>query len=228
MLTAMHLMTKRIWAGWRPGNRDLVAVLLFISVLLVAGGAEAQQAAPVQQAPSSTATVNVLVNTTLGEIHVALESQRAPVTVANFLRYVDGRRFDNITLYRAVKVDAEGNYGLVQGGLKGETKKLFKPIAHESPAATGLSHVDGAISMARTDPGTATADFFFVVGNLVSLDGSRDGTDPGYAAFGHVTQGMEILKQVLLAPRSEDAGDGSMKGQMLSEPVRILSIRRQD
>ncbi|HYP78902.1 MAG TPA: peptidylprolyl isomerase [Steroidobacteraceae bacterium] len=105
---------------------------------------------------------------------------------------------------------------------------MFKPIAHESPAVTGLSHVNGTISMARTDPGTADADFFFIIGDLTALDGKADGSDPGYAAFGHVTQGMEILKQVLLAPRSEDVGDGSMKGQILSEPVKILSIRRQD
>jgi len=67
-----------------------------------------------------------------------------------------------------------------------------------------------------------------VIGDLVSLDGKSDGSDPGYAAFGHVSQGMEILKQVLLAPRSEEAGEGSMKGQMLSGPVKILSIRRLD
>jgi len=213
MLNAVHLMTKRICAGWRHVRRDLFAVLLFFSVSLMAGRAVAQE---------------VVVSTALGEIHVVLESQRAPVTVANFLRYVDGKRFDNITLYRAVKVDADGNFGLVQGGLRGDAKKLFKPIAHESPATTGLSHVDGTISMARHDPGTATADFFFVIGDLVSLDGKSDGSDPGYAAFGQVSQGMEILKQVLLAPRSEEAGEGSMKGQMLSGPVKILSIRRLD
>lgn len=82
--------------------------------------------------------------------------------------------------------------------------------------------------MARTDPGTATADFFFVVGDLLALDGKADGSDLGYAAFGHVTEGMEILKQILLAPRSENVGDGSMKGQMLAAPVKILSIRRLD
>ena len=221
-------MTARISAGLRRGNSTRVPVLLLVFAALVARVANGQEAAPAQPAPAPAAPVGVVVTTTLGEVHVALESQRAPVTVANFLRYVDARRFDNSSLYRAVKIDAEGNYGLVQGGLKGDRKKLFKPIAHESPAVTGLSHVNGTISMARTDPGTADADFFFIIGDLTALDGKADGSDPGYAAFGHVTQGMEILKQVLLAPRSEDVGDGSMKGQILSEPVKILSIRRQD
>ena len=220
-------MTARISAGLRRGNSTSVPVLLLVCAALVARVAGGQEAGPALPAPAS-APVGVVLTTTLGEVHVALEAQRAPLTVANFLRYVDARRFDDISLYRAVKIDPEGNYGLVQGGLKGDRKKLFKPIAHESPAVTGLSHVNGTISMARTDPGTADADFFFIIGDLVALDGKADGSDPGYAAFGHVTQGMEILRQVLLAPRSEDAGDGSMKGQMLSEPVKILSIRRQD
>jgi peptidyl-prolyl cis-trans isomerase A (cyclophilin A) len=221
-------MKARISAGWRRGNSNPVSVLLLLCAAVLAGRVSGQEVAPAQQSPPAAAPVAILVATTLGDIHVALEQQRAPITVANFLRYIDGKRFDNSTIYRAVKIDPEGNYGLVQGGLKGDTRKLFKPIAHESPATTGLSHLDGTISMARTDPGTATADFFFVIGDLVALDGKSDGSDPGYAAFGHVTQGMEILKQVLLAPRSEDGGDGTMKGQMLAAPVKILSIRRVD
>jgi peptidyl-prolyl cis-trans isomerase A (cyclophilin A) len=189
--------------------------------------------APAQQAPAEpatpAATVAVVMHTALGDIHVALAAQRAPITVANFLRYVDARQFDNTTFYRAVKVGLDDLYGLVQGGVKGgDPRKLFPPIAHESPAVTGLSHVDGTISMAREDPGTATADFFFIIGDLTTLDGKADGTDPGYAAFGRVTQGMDILKQILKLPRSESAGEGVMKGQMLAEPVQILSIRRLD
>jgi peptidyl-prolyl cis-trans isomerase A (cyclophilin A) len=221
-------MTLRISAGRRRGNSNPVSVLLLLCAALLTGKVGGQEAAPAQPPQPVAASITVLLTTTLGDIHVALEQQRAPITVANFLRYVDARRFDNSSIYRAVKIDAEGNYGLVQGGLKGDTRKMFKPIAHESPAVTGLSHLNGTISMARTDPGTATADFFFVVGDLLALDGKADGSDLGYAAFGHVTEGMEILKQILLAPRSENVGDGSMKGQMLAAPVKILSIRRLD
>jgi peptidyl-prolyl cis-trans isomerase A (cyclophilin A) len=80
--------------------------------------------------------------------------------------------------------------------------------------------------MARTDPGTATADFFIVIGDLTSLDAKPDGGDPGYAAFGRVTMGMDIVHQMLELPRSQEAGDGSMKGQMLAEPVKVLTVRR--
>ncbi|MFM1887311.1 MAG: hypothetical protein RL026_2468 [Pseudomonadota bacterium] len=166
------------------------------------------------------------MRTPMGNIRLALEKDRAPVTVANFLRYVDGKRFDGVNFYRAVKVDAEGSYGLVQGGLRGNPKRALKPIPHESPARTGLSHTDGAISMARTQPGTATGDFFIVVGDLVSLDGTPDGKDPGYAVFGRVTEGMELVRQMLLMPRADDTGDGSMQGQILASPLQITSVVR--
>ena len=170
----------------------------------------------------------VLMQTSLGEIHVTLETARAPVTAANFLRYVDAKRLDGMTFYRALKMDPEGKYGLVQGGLQGNPKLVYKPIEHEAPHATGLSHVSGAISMARHQPGTATADFFIIIGDLVSLDGKAQGDDPGYAVFGRVTGGMDLVRQLLDLPRSPDAGEGVMKGQMLAEPVKVLSVRRAE
>jgi len=182
--------------------------------------------AAVAPAPVAPATVEVVLHTALGDIHFALEKDRAPTSTANFLRYVDQKRLDNSTFYRAVKISEDGKYGLVQGGLKGNPKLALKPIAHEPTSATGLSHVDGAISMARTNPGTATADFFIVIGDLTSLDAKADGSDPGYAMFGRVTAGMDIVHQMLELPRSAEAGDGSMKGQMLAEPVKILTVRR--
>jgi len=204
-----------------------VARLLVLCGMTIAGVTAAQEAAT-PAPPASPATVMVVMHTALGDVQVSLEAQRAPVTTANFLQYVDAKRFDNATFYRAVKIGTDDMYGMVQGGIRGDPKKEFKPIAHESPSTTGLSHVDGAISMARLEPGTATADFFFIIGDLTALDGKADGTDPGYAVFGHVTQGMEILKRILLLPRSETAGEGIMKGQMLAEPVKILSVRRID
>lgn len=172
------------------------------------------------------ATVPVVLHTTVGDIHIALEVERAPITAGNFLRYVDDKRFDGITIYRAYKASEDGRYGLVQGGLN-DPKKLFKPIAHESPATTGLSHVDGAISMGRDAPGTAVADFFIVIGDLVSMDGKADGSDPGYAVFGRVTQGMDVVRSMLDLPRSEKADHPAMQGQMLAEPVKILTARRE-
>jgi peptidyl-prolyl cis-trans isomerase A (cyclophilin A) len=82
--------------------------------------------------------------------------------------------------------------------------------------------------MAMREPGTASADFFFVLGDLTSLDARTEGTDMGYAAFGRVTDGLPVLRGMLDLPRSDNAGDGSMKGQMLAEPVKIISIRRAD
>lgn len=223
-------------------RREVNAVTLrflfaFLSVLL-ATALPAQDAAPVAQgaameaeAPAAApvpSVVTVVLATALGDIRVNLEKDRAPVTVANFLRYVDAKRFDGITLYRALKLDPEGKYGLVQGGLSGTQAKAFKPIAHESPAVTGLRHVDGAISMARLEPGTATAEFFIVIGDLASLDGMPGTEDVGYAVFGSVTEGMDLVRQMLELPRDPAAGEGSMKGQLLADPVKILTVRRAD
>jgi peptidyl-prolyl cis-trans isomerase A (cyclophilin A) len=208
------------------------ATLALALCSLFALAAHAQESSPDAQslptAPPVAKVVGVVLQTSLGEIRVDLEPGRAPVTVANFLRYVDAKRFDGISWYRALKLDPEGKYGLVQGGVQGDPKRTFKPIAHESPSVTGLRHVDGAISMARLEPGSATAEFFIIVGDLVSLDGTADGSDPGYAVFGRVTQGMDLVRQMLELPRDPQAGEGAMKGQMLAEPVKILAVRRVD
>lgn len=208
--------------------------------LLLAGvmamSAAAQQAAPApatapETTPAATtpdtvpATTTVILTTALGDIHIALETARAPLTAGNFLRYVDNKRFDGMTFYRAHKVSEDGRYAIVQGGLQGHSQKVFPPIAHESPQLTGLSHVDGAISMARENPGTATADFFIVVGDLVSMDGTPEG-DPGYAVFGRVTQGMDVVRAMLELPRSANARNPVMQGQMLAQPVTVQTVRR--
>jgi peptidyl-prolyl cis-trans isomerase A (cyclophilin A) len=172
------------------------------------------------------ANVKVVLKTSLGDIVLAVETERAPITAANFLRYVDQRRLDGSEFYRSMAVGDDGQHGLIQGGLRGNPKRVLKPIAHESTAVTGLSHVNGAISMARADPGTATADFFVVIGDLVSLDAQPNGGDPGYAVFGHVVDGMDVIHVIFSQPRSSTAGQGVMKGQMLAIPVKILTARR--
>jgi peptidyl-prolyl cis-trans isomerase A (cyclophilin A) len=217
-------------------------VALFLVVALAAASAplRAQQAASADSstgeaastvsAPAAAATfstVPIVLTTNLGDIRVALESERAPLTTQNFLKYVDAKRFDGTTIYRAVKVGDEGEYGLIQGGLQGDRKKAFPPVAHEPARATGVSNTDGAISMARAEPGSATGDFFFVLGDLIALDGNAETNDVGYAAFGHVTQGKEILRTILGLPRSEAAANPAMQGQMLAHPIKILSVRRE-
>lgn len=172
------------------------------------------------------APVHVVLQTTLGNIRLALDAQRAPVTTANFLRYVDDKRFDGVDFYRALRV-GEG-FGLVQAGMRGEKAREFEPIAHEAPAATGISHTDGAVSMSRFDPGTATSDFFIVIGDLVTLDGDPAQSDPGYAAFGHVVDGMSVVHQILEQPRDPEAGGEGMKGQILAQPVKIVVARREN
>lgn len=174
------------------------------------------------------ATVKVVLKTSLGEVVLAVETERAPITAANFLRYVDQKRLDGSEFYRSMAVGEDGQYGLIQGGLRGTPKRVLKPIAHEPTTVTGLSHVDGAISMARAEPGTATADFFVVIGDLVSLDAQPNGGDPGYAVFGHVVNGMDVVNAIFSQPRSPTAGQGVMRGQMLAMPVKILTVRRAE
>jgi peptidyl-prolyl cis-trans isomerase A (cyclophilin A) len=200
---------------------------VFIGSLLALGTADsrADEIAKADVAPSSAAAlVEVLLHTQAGDIEIALDLEHAPLTAANFLRYVDQKRYDGASFYRAVKIDGEGRYGMLQGGLRGGRVLELKPIAHESPAVTGLHHVDGAVSMARNEPGTATSEFFIVMGDLSSLDGGEG--DPGYAVFGHVEAGMAVVHGMLDLRRSLDAGDGSMSGQMLASPVKILTARR--
>jgi peptidyl-prolyl cis-trans isomerase A (cyclophilin A) len=192
----------------------------FLLLCVAASPALAQPAAP----PPGTA--RVALETSAGTILVELETKRAPKTSANFLRYVDGKRLNGTAFYRALKV--QPGYGLVQGGVRYDPKRVLPPIAHEPTTLTGLSHGDGTISMARAAPGTATADFFICVGAMPSMDAHPDqaGDNQGFAAFGHVVEGMEIIRAMLDAPTSPTEGVGVMKGQMLSPPIRIIAAHR--
>jgi len=178
---------------------------------------------PPAVAPQPAATVQVTLTTSEGPIILALEKDKAPITTANFLHYVDSKRFDGTTFYRRVKV-ADG-FGLVQGGISQDPKKAFPPIKHEPTTKTGLSHVDGAISMAMNAPNTAQGDFFIMVGASPSMDATA--TEPGYAVFGKVVQGMDIARKILDAPTDPDKGKANgMGGQMIAAPIRIISARR--
>jgi peptidyl-prolyl cis-trans isomerase A (cyclophilin A) len=168
----------------------------------------------------------VVITTTEGVITVELAADKAPITTANFLKYVDRKLYDGATFYRASKPPGQttNDYGSIQGGLRDNVKKKLPPIAHESTLKTGLKHGDGTISMGRYAPGTAQADWVLCVGDMSYLDATP--TDPGFAAFGHVTDGMPIVRQILGMPTDPNAGVGAMKGEILVKPVRIISIRR--
>ena len=195
-----------------------------LALLLLAMPAVADPAPPTQ----APATVRVSLRTSEGVIVLELEKQLAPVTTANFLRYVDQKRFDGTTFYRATKVEGAPGLGLIQGGVRGDAKRALPPIAHEPTTRTGLAHVDGTISMARGAPGTARGDFFITLGAMSSLDASPQqvGDNQGFAAFGHVVEGMDVVRHILGEPTSPTAGEGVMRGQMLAAPVRIIAARR--
>jgi len=178
--------------------------------------------------PRAFKTVKVTMKTEAGAILLELESERAPQTTANFLKYADEKRYDGVGFYRAMKLPGEGSPGLVQAGTRGDPKKNLPPVAHEPTTKTGLSHTDGAISMARLAPGTAAGDFFIIIGALPSLDADPKarGDTAGFAVFGRVVEGMDVVRKIQAAPISPTLGVGVMKGQMLASPVKIVSVRR--
>lgn len=174
------------------------------------------------QAP---ADVRVALDTAAGRIVIAVHADKAPVTAANFLAYVDQKRLDGTVFYRGV---GAADYGFVQGGAQNDPKRIRPPIKHEPTSQTGLTHDDGALSMARYAPGSATGDFFIVLGKMPAMDAQPDapGDNQGFAVFAHVVDGLDVVKTILAAPKSATAGEGVMKGQMLEAPVKILTARR--
>jgi len=182
-------------------------------------------AAPAAQAPAAKEDlVPVAIDTSLGRIVVGVDRGRAPITAANFLHYVDTHRLDGETFYRAMH-SAGG--GLIQGGVRSDVRKLYPPVAHEGTNQTGIHNVAGAISMARLAPGSEQADFFILVDDIPAFDAGGPGGDPdGFAAFGHVIEGMDVVKKIYNAPVSPTAGEGPMKGQMLEPPVKIVKAAR--
>lgn len=175
-------------------------------------------------AVAQTANPKVLIKTDLGDIQVEVYADQAPITAANFLRYVDKGLFERATFYRVVRMDNEPNNAVkievIQGGLQfsGE-RKTFPPIEHETTAKTGILHKDGVISMARNTPGTASSEFFICIGDQPELDfgGQRNPDGQGFAAFGKVIEGLDIVKKIQQQPAA---------GQMLLQRVNIQKITR--
>ncbi len=165
--------------------------------------------------------VNVTIRTTAGQIVVHLETGKAPVTTRNFLKYVDAHRYDGGVFYRVLPPDSSGPAnapGVIQGGLGPAGTKRLPSIAVEKTSTTGLHNTDGAISMARTmDPNSANSEFFICVGDDTYLDADRTPDHVGYAVFGKVVKGMDVVRRIQHSPSV---------GDQLRPPVKILSIRR--
>jgi peptidyl-prolyl cis-trans isomerase A (cyclophilin A) len=169
--------------------------------------------------------VRVRLETEAGAIVVAPDAKRAPLTAANFVRYVNEGRFDGTSFYRAAPTKGAEGRGFIQGGIRRNYRLMLPPIAHEPTSKTGLAHEAGTISMARTEDGAgAMGEFFILTSKMPSMDAKGD--KEGYAAFGRVVEGMDVVREILAAPTVENAGRGAMRGQMLEKPVRIVTARR--
>lgn len=201
-----------------------------LPALLLASAAAAQTVAPSPTQPPEAGEApkpmgpRVVLTTSDGPITIELDTVHAPITAANFLKYVEQKRFDGMTFYRAYKVPGETPWGLIQAGTRGVRTRELPPIPHEPTSKTGLSHITGAVSMARGAPGTAAGDFFIIIGDLKALDANAQ--DPGYAVFGQVVDGMDNVLKILSAPTSPTQGEGAMKGQMIEKPVVISAAKK--
>jgi peptidyl-prolyl cis-trans isomerase A (cyclophilin A) len=169
--------------------------------------------------------VRVLVQTELGDIVLEVDTQRAPRTAANFLRYVDAGQYNGGTFHRTVKMDNQPDslvkIEVIQAGVSADrTKDGFPPIAIERTSETGLRHVDGAISMARGQPDSATSGWFICINDQPSLDfgGARNPDGQGFAAFGRVVQGMDVVRKIQRAPNTD--------AQRLTPPIAIVKAAR--
>jgi len=168
---------------------------------------------------------HVIIETGLGDIEVELFPDQAPKTVAAFLAYVDSGFYDKSSFYRVLKTDefpTENNTGIIQGGIwqTNPARKVTIPgIEHETTKQTGLSHQSGTISLARTTPGSANTEFFICIGDQSPLDFGRRGTEDGqgYAAFGKVYKGMDIVRKIQ-AKKSH--------GDKFDEKITISSITK--
>jgi len=169
----------------------------------------------------------VLIVTDRGNIEAEIYLDKAPVSATNFLRYVDTGKYNSLAcFYRVVRMDNQPDKKIkievIQAGYGEDSlieKYQFTPIRHETTKETGILHKDGVLSMARNEPGTASSEFSICIGDQPSLDfgGKRNTDGQGFAAFGKVINGMDVVRKIQLLKD---------KGQYLEEPVKIIEIRR--
>lgn len=198
-------------------------ILLSTTLLLTACSASAQR--------NSNEPV-VLLETTEGPIEITVYPDRAPISAGDFLRYVDGKHYDGQGFYRVVRADNDPRdmgMSLIQGG-RLDQDVMGGPIAHELTTQTGISNANGAVAIARDAPGTGSATYFFInVGNNDFLDtgGTRNSDEQGYATFGRVTDGMDVVKRIQTMEAKGVSDLGVTNGQILTEPVIITRAYRK-
>lgn len=208
-------MKKLALEGYLQGLTFFLGFSLFTQTLL----ANEVKLHGVQQA---------VITTSLGNIEIELYSEQAPVSVSNFIRYIEAGAFSNGRFYRVVRLDNDNGsqkIEVIQGGANTEFKD-FAAIPLETTKQTGITHLDGVLSMARGAPDTATSEFFICIGAQPSLDfgGLRNPDGQGFAAFGRVTKGMHIVRKIHLIRDALEVEDNYVKGQMLAQPVTISNM----
>ena len=214
-------------------------VALVFAFLVSAGALFSPSAAAEVAAGVAGKVEKVRLTTTLGVIEADLYPDRAPRTVANFLAYLDAGLYNDASFYRVVRLDNQPGspvkIEVIQGGrgpaaYDPDGRPPFPPVSHETTRETGLGHVDGALSMARLAPGSATSEFFICVGPQPELDfgGARNPDGQGFAVFGQITSGMEVVRAIQAGKTQGAAPDylQTIEGQMLSEPVMIEASGR--
>lgn len=215
----------------RRGKGSWVAAGAILAVVSLTAAGTPSLAA---QAIGSTATavpmqemVRVLIETELGEIEVEVDASRAPGTVANFLRYVDAGRYDGGRFHRSVRLDNQARDDVLieviqASGNPDFRRQQFDPVPLERTRDTGLLHLDGTLSMARVGPDSARSDFFICIGDQPSLDfgGERNVDGQGFAAFGRVVRGMDVVRRIHQSPTS--------RGETLTPPLAIARVSRID
>jgi peptidyl-prolyl cis-trans isomerase A (cyclophilin A) len=170
-----------------------------------------------------------VITTPIGIIEIELYSEQAPVSVTNFIRYIEAGAFNDGRFYRVVRLDNDNGspkIEVIQGGAN-VVFEDFAAIQLETTKQSGIKHLNGVLSMARGEPNTATSEFFICIGDQPSLDfgGLRNPDGQGFAAFGRVTIGMHIVKEILQIREALEVEDNYVKGQMLTKPVAITNIQ---
>ena len=193
-------------------------LLILFASLMIAACASPEAERPV-----------ILMQTSMGDIEIEIAADAAPLTGANFLRLAEGGHLDGAGFYRVVRPDNDNGtpaISVIQGGVQ-DRGSPFPPIPHETTERTGLLHVDGAISMARAEVGTASTEFFICVGAQPALDfgGERNADGRGFAVFGRVVSGMDVVRAIHALKADALTNNTYLSGQILASPIRIESVR---
>jgi len=198
---------------------------VLLSIFALVAFASAAPAAPAPAAKAAPGLVRVRIVTSEGSIVVALDARHAPLTTANFLAYVDDGRLDGTNFYRAARTKGAPKLGFIQGGVGTDVRRFLPPVPLEPTSKTGIRHGEATISMAHgPNPNSGTCNFTISTAADPGLDAK--GKNPGYAAFGHVVSGIDVVRRILASPSG--GGVGAMRGQMLVHPVTLISAQRLD